>query len=191
MIRGGQVLTEIGIDRWRLRRAAQAPAVQLEVESRDPVPITDQYPKEIVQSETETELDWQIVIRNYRTLATLQLVRQVQDAPLSPALNQLSDDIGFAINGLATKPLVQSQLFSTRNERVIDTAKVATWVADLPNTGLLLAGQCSELIRLIEQVGAERVQGGFIIIEVPDLLDPATAVERKAQLWQQLSMRKS
>ncbi|MGK0400353.1 MAG: hypothetical protein ACJASJ_000503 [Candidatus Azotimanducaceae bacterium] len=189
MIRGGQVLTEIGIDRWRLRRVGPAPAVQSEVESPSPEPITGQLSKEIVQS--ETELDWQIVIRNYRTLATLQLVRQAQDPPIALALNQLSDDLGLAVNGLATKPLVQSQLFSTCNEQVIDSDKVLAWVADLPATLLLLSGQCPELITLIEQASVARAPRGFSVIQVPDLLDPVMAVERKARLWQQLSARKS
>jgi hypothetical protein len=74
---------------------------------------------------------------------------------------------------------------------VIDSDKVLAWVADLPATLLLLSGQCPELITLIEQASVARAPRGFSVIQVPDLLDPVMAVERKARLWQQLSARKS
>jgi len=127
------------------------------------------------------------LVRNYRTVATLQLSKQGQAADAASQLNRLSDDIGLAVNGLATKPLLQSQLFSTSGEQVLDAAKAATWIADLPITVLALTGQCPELIALIERVFSERGERRNWVLQVPDLLAPATAVERKARLWQQLS----
>ena len=187
MSRREEVLTEIGIERWRLRGVAR-PTVESETHSShlvNPQPPID--PPAMATGPAETRIDWQVLIRNYRTVATLQLSKARLDADLTSQLNQLSDDIGLAINGLATKPLLQSQLFSTSGEQVVDAAKAATWVADLPTTILVLAGQSPELMALIEQV---RTQSGTLILQVPDLLAPATTVEHKAQLWQRLRARR-
>ncbi|MBT6792493.1 MAG: hypothetical protein HOA39_08680 [Gammaproteobacteria bacterium] len=182
-----QVLTEIGIERWRLRGVAR-PTVESETHSShlvNPQPPID--PPAMATGPAETRIDWQVLIRNYRTVATLQLSKARLDADLTSQLNQLSDDIGLAINGLATKPLLQSQLFSTSGEQVLDATKAATWIADLPTTVLALTGQCPELIALIERVFSERGERRNWVLQVPDLLAPATAAERKARLWQQLS----
>jgi hypothetical protein len=183
-----QVLTEIGIDRWRLRGGATAVTDEPERVSSHP----EVHPQPALDAPSavaplaETRIDWQVSIRNYRTVAMLQLSQQGQDTDTASQLNQLSDDIGLAVNGLATKPLLQSQLFSTIGEQVLDVNKAAVWIADLPTTVLVLAGQCPELIALIEKVVVERRAGRKCIVQVPDLLAPATAVERKAWLWQQL-----
>lgn len=188
MSRGEQVLTEIGIDRWRLRGRVKVGAVELET-ARPETPTTINAPSQAMGL-TETSIDWQVLIRNYRTVATLQLSKERQDPDLVSQLNQVSDDIGQAVNAMATKPLLQSQLFSTSGEQVLDATK-APWVSDLPKTVLVLAGQCPELIALIEQVWAQRAQGSTRILQVPDLFESATAVERKARLWQQLSLQGS
>ena len=186
-----QVLTEIGIERWRLRGVAR-PTVESETHSSHLVnPQPPIAPPAMVTGPAETRIDWQVLIRNYRTVATLQLSKQGQGADAALQLNQLSDDIGLAVNGLATKPLLQSQLLSTSGEQVLDATKAATWVADLPTTVLVLTSQCPEFIVLIEQVFAERGEGRNWVVQVPDLLAPATAVERKARLWQQLSSQGS
>ena len=188
MSRREQVLTEIGIDRWRLRGAATSAAVEPEAGSPDPTNPQPTLNAPVAAMDlAESRIDWQVLVRNYRTVATLQLSKQGQDADAASQLNQLSDDIGLAVNGLATKPLLQSQLFSTSGEQVVDAAKAATWVADLPTTILVLADQSPELMALIEQV---RTQSGTLILQVPDLLAPATTVEHKAQLWQRLRARR-
>ena len=185
-----QVLTEIGIERWRLRGVAQ-PTVESETHSshlgNPQLPID---PPAMAMDPAETRIDWQVLIRNYRTVATLQLSKGRLDADLASQLNQLSDDIGLAVNGMATKPILQSQLFSTSGEQVVDAAKAAAWAADLPTTILVLAGQSPELMTLIEQVRTESAQSSTLILQVPDLLAPATTVEHKAQLWQHLRARR-
>ena len=188
MSRREQVLTEIGIDRWRLRGAATSAAVEPEAGSPDPTNPQPTLNAPVAAMDlAESRIDWQVLVRNYRTVATLQLSKQGQAADAASQVNQLSDDIGLAVNGLATKPLLKSQLFSTSGEQVLDATKAATWIADLPTTVLALTGQCPELIALIERVFSERGERRNWVLQVPDLLAPATAVERKARLWQQLS----
>ncbi|MDC0374048.1 hypothetical protein OAN00_00575 [Pseudomonadales bacterium] len=189
MSRREEVLTEIGIERWRLRGAATSAGVEFETDPAHPQP-TPNAPV-AAMDRAASRIDWQVLVRNYRTVATLQLSKQGQDNDAAPQLNQLSDDIGLAVNGLATKPLLQSQLLSTSGEQVLDATKAVTWVADLPTTVLVLTGQCPELIVLIEQVFAGRGEGRNWVMQVPDLLAPATAVERKARLWQRLSSQGS
>ena len=192
MSRREEVLTEIGIERWRLRGAATSAGVEFETDPAHPAnPQPTPNAPVAAMDRAASRIDWQVLVRNYRTVATLQLSKQGQGTDAAPQLNQLSDDIGLAVNGLATKPLLQSQLLSTSGEQVLDATKAVTWVADLPTTVLVLTGQCPELIVLIEQVFAGRGEGRNWVMQVPDLLAPATAVERKARLWQQLSSQGS
>ena len=152
MSRREEVLTEIGIDRWRLRGADTSAGVEFETDPAHPANPQPTVDAPVAAMDlAESRIDWQVLVRNYRTVATLQLSKQGQAADAASQVNQLSDDIGLAVNGLATKPLLQSQLFSTSGEQVLDATKAATWIADLPTTVLALTGQCPELIALIER----------------------------------------
>ena len=136
--------------------------------------------------ETPRSERWQIEIRNYRTIAALTLSETETDAATSRRFSQLADDIALSVNGLATDPLVQTQLIEFNSEWPDASTVEQSWITQLPNLILILAGGSAAVRAYVEQLLRPEALSKRSVIACEDLVSGSQAGPNKAALWRQI-----
>lgn len=178
----GGWLAETGIERFRLR---QPPEMQTPEPQTQAASVTPQ-PAGVAPARRHLGafVQWTARIRNYRTVATLVIFDQTPSPQDFKALERLSNDIGMAVNGMATQPLLQEQRFSTQDDAMVDVESVQRWLQELPALVVLLAGDCGAFANLLTQAGQIRQPAPILM---NGILSPPEMLVKKRELWQALN----
>jgi len=175
-------LAEAGIERFRLRQSPEAQSPEPKTQTANVIP----QPAAVAPARRNLDavVQWTVRIRNYRTVATLVIF----DQPLSlndfKALERLSNDIGMAVNGMATQPLLQEQRFSIQDDAMVDVDSAQRWLQELPAPVVLLAGECGPFSNLLIHAGQTRQP---VPILMNGILSTSETLIKKRELWQTLS----
>ena len=175
-------LAEAGIERFRLRQSPEAQSPEPKTQTANVIP----QPAAVAPARRNLDavVQWTVRIRNYRTVATLVIF----DQPLSPndfkALERLSNDIGMAVNGMTTQPLLQEQRFSSQDDAMVDVESAQRWLQELPAPVVLLAGECGPFSNLLIQAGQTRKPAPILM---NGILSTSETLIKKRELWQALS----
>jgi len=128
---------------------------------------------------------WRVSVRNYRTIATLSLDEAEVSTSRARALNQLADDIALAVNGLATSPILETQLMESSPDQTDNSS--LQWLNELPDLIVLLAGWNAQTNAILQQDLQSSQRPKRRVIACGDLLSETDGGQRKAELWQAIA----